>query len=107
MQDPRCDFVQPGEVFCLMCRNWIKLYKDVPYIDANWTRHAERCQIRNRYVLDAREWRLGAYTLYCSSSLQYQRRDNSDDDTGAESVAEEAGNVELSTVYTSDITASH
>lgn len=56
LDDPRCGEVQPGEVLCLMCRNWIKLYKDVPYIDANWTRHAERCQTRHGY----------AYSLLCT-----------------------------------------
>ncbi|KAI5121436.1 hypothetical protein M0805_006197 [Coniferiporia weirii] len=46
MDDPRCGEVRPHDVFCLMCKKWIKLYKDVAYIESNWTRHAERCSLR-------------------------------------------------------------
>lgn len=49
-QDPRCGEVQPHQVFCLMCNRWIKLYREVEYIDSNWLRHAERCSLRMRCV---------------------------------------------------------
>ena len=48
--DPRCSEVRPHEVFCLMCKRWIKLYKEVSYIDSNWLRHAERCELKRRCV---------------------------------------------------------
>lgn len=48
--DTRCSEVRPHEVFCLLCKRWIKLYRDVTYIDSNWLRHAERCELRNGYV---------------------------------------------------------
>ncbi|TDL24569.1 hypothetical protein BD410DRAFT_94573 [Rickenella mellea] len=45
--DPRCGDVRESEVFCLMCQKWVKLSRDVPYIDANWIRHASRCSEKN------------------------------------------------------------
>lgn len=63
IDDPRTGDVLPHEVWCLMCKKWIKLYKDVEYIEANWLRHAERCYLRaiaNGFV-----------SLYRTSSLQY------------------------------------
>lgn len=66
-QDPRCGEVQPHQVFCLMCNRWIKLYREVEYIDSNWLRHAERCSLRMRYVV---------LSCLAFSSLQFlQRRD--------------------------------
>lgn len=44
--DPRTGEVLPHEVWCLMCKKWIKLYKDVEYIESNWIRHAEKCYLR-------------------------------------------------------------
>ena len=46
IDDPRTGEVLPHEVWCLMCSKWIKLYKDVEYIESNWLRHAEKCYLR-------------------------------------------------------------
>lgn len=53
VEDSRTGEVLPHEVCCLMCKKWIKLYRDVEYIESNWLRHAERCYLRaiaNRFV---------------------------------------------------------
>ena len=44
--DPRAGQVNPHDVYCKMCNKWIKLYRDIPYVESNWTRHAERCEVR-------------------------------------------------------------
>ncbi|KAL5498746.1 hypothetical protein ACEPAH_2101 [Sanghuangporus vaninii] len=46
LSDPRAGQVLPNEVFCNMCKKWIKLYKEVEYVESNWIRHAERCSVR-------------------------------------------------------------
>lgn len=47
IDDPRCGEVEPHQVFCLLCKKWIKLYKEVEYVDSNWTRHIVRCEARH------------------------------------------------------------
>lgn len=46
VDDPRTGEVEPHQVFCTICKKWIKLYKEVEYIESNWVRHVERCSIR-------------------------------------------------------------
>ena len=46
MDDPRTGEVLPHEVWCKMCSKWVKLYRDVQYIESNWLRHAEKCYLR-------------------------------------------------------------
>ncbi|KAL5476734.1 hypothetical protein ACEPAI_2920 [Sanghuangporus weigelae] len=46
LSDTRAGQVLPNEVFCNMCKKWIKLYKEVEYVESNWIRHAERCSLR-------------------------------------------------------------
>ena len=82
-EDTRCDFVAPDMVFCCMCQRWIKLYKDVPYVDANWVRHAVRCEVRSKCVRHAflseptltfpRSW-TGTYDARAEGSSDGSRR---------------------------------
>ncbi len=43
VDDPRCDDLRPDQVHCVKCKKWVKLQKDVPYIDSNWQRHLSSC----------------------------------------------------------------
>lgn len=44
--DPRAKAVEPHQVLCAMCDNWVKLHNSREYDAWNWHMHVDKCQLK-------------------------------------------------------------